>query len=112
MGYIPIIAHPERYSVVQNDIHLAEEWTECGALLQANFGSVVGFYGRSAKSTLFKLLKKDMISFFGSDNHRTDQIYANMPKIIKKLKRKIGEEKFYILTEENPKKIIEHKSLI
>ena len=112
MGYIPIIAHPERYAVVQNDIHLAEEWAECGALLQANFGSVVGFYGRSAKSTLFKLLKQDMISFFGSDNPRTDQIYANMPKIIKKLKRKIGEEKFYILTEENPKKIIEHKSLI
>ena len=112
MGYIPIIAHPERYAVVQNDIHLAEEWAECGALLQANFGSVVGFYGRSAKSTLFKLLKKDMITFFGSDNHRTDQIYANMPKIIKKLKRKIGEEKFNILTEENPKKIIEHKSLI
>lgn len=112
MGYIPVIAHPERYAIVQNDIHLAEEWVGYGALLQSNYGSAIGFYGRTAKSTLYKLLKKNMISFFGSDNHRIDQIYASMPTIIKKLKRKIGEEKFYELTEKNPKMIIEHKSLI
>lgn len=112
MGYIPIIAHPERYAVVQNDINVAKEWVECGALLQSNYGSAIGFYGRYAKNVLFKLLKNDMITFLGSDNHRVGQIYANMPKIIKILKRKIGEEKLKELTEDNPKKIIEHKSLI
>ena len=112
MGYIPIIAHPERYSVVQEDISLAKDWIECGALLQSNFGSAIGFYGKNAKKTLFKLLKEDMITFFGTDNHRIGQTYANMPKIIKILQRKIGEEKLYELSEINPRKIIEHISLI
>ena len=112
MGYIPIIAHPERYVVVQNDIKLAFDWVESGALLQLNYGSALGFYGRNAKKTFYKLLKNDLITFLGSDNHRTEQIYANIPKIIKILNRKIGMDKVKELTEINPKKIIEHQSIV
>ena len=112
MGYIPIIAHPERYSFVQNDMTIAKEWVKNGALLQGNYGSVLGFYGRNSKSTFFKLLKSDLISFLGSDNHRANQVYANMPKILKILNRKIGSEKLQKLIECNPKKIIEHENLV
>ena len=112
MGYIPIIAHPERYVVVQNDIKLATNWIESGALLQLNYGSAIGFYGRHAKKTFYKLLKENMVTFLGSDNHRTDQIYATIPKIIKILNRKIGVERVKELTETNPRKIIEHQSLV
>ena len=75
-------------------------------------GSALGFYGRHAKKTFYKLLKNDLITFLGSDNHRTDQIYANIPKIIKILNRKIGIDKVKELTEINPKKIIEHQNII
>ena len=111
MGYIPIIAHPERYAIVQNDIDIAKEWVKCGALLQSNYGSAIDFYGKNARKTFYKLLKNDMVSFLGTDNHRTNQIYASMPKITKVLTRKMGEGKFYELTEINPKKIIEHEDL-
>ena len=56
-GYKPIIAHPERYSYVKEDIEFVRELKSMGALFQSNYGSVIGMYGGSAKKTLKKLLK-------------------------------------------------------
>ena len=83
-GYIPIIAHPERYSYVKEDINFVKELKKIGALFQSNYGSTIGMYGIEAKKTLKKLLKNDYISFFGSDVHRVDQVYSKIPKILKK----------------------------
>lgn len=108
MGYKPIIAHPERYQIVQDNFELANEWISYGALLQCNYGSMIDVYGKSARKVLLKLLKNHMVTFLGSDNHRAGAIYAAMPKIVDKLKKKIGEDYFYELSEANPRKIIEN----
>ena len=84
-GFVPIIAHPERYSYVQDNPEYIEELAEMGALFQANYGSIIGMYGKKAEKTLKKLLKNDLIRFFGTDSHRIDQVYTKMPKILKKL---------------------------
>ena len=44
-GYIPVIAHPERYSYVKEDILYAKELAEMGTLFQSNYGSIIGLYG-------------------------------------------------------------------
>ena len=76
---IPIIAHPERFDVIQNSISLIEEIIDKGALLQLNKGSVLGRYGRIAKETALYLLDNHYISFVGSDAHhplkRTSLMY-------------------------------------
>ena len=43
-GYVPIIAHPERYSYVQESPEYVEELAEMGALFQSNYGSIIGMY--------------------------------------------------------------------
>ena len=63
-GYVPIIAHPERYSYVQDDIEYVEELAEMGALFQSNYGSIIGMYGEKAKKTVKKLLKQNLIHFW------------------------------------------------
>lgn len=93
-GYIPIIAHPERYPFIQENPDYLFELEEMGALFQANYGSIIGMYGLKAKKTLKILLKNNLISFFGSDVHRPEQVYNKMPKIIKKLKKIISNEEF------------------
>ena len=110
-NYIPIVAHPERYSYVQENPEYVKELAEMGALFQSNYGSIVGLYGNKAKKTLKKLLKEDLISFFGSDAHRTEQVYYNMHKIIKKLRKVISDEKLEELTEINPQKIIDNEPI-
>ena len=106
-GYKPIIAHPERYSYVKEDIEFVRELKSMGALFQSNYGSVIGMYGGSAKKTLKKLLKEDLISFLGSDVHAVGQIYPKVPKILIKLEKWISPEKLQELTTLNAEKVLE-----
>ena len=112
-GIIPVIAHPERYSFVQKNPDLVDEWIEEGALLQSNYGSIIGVYGDNAKKTIKKLLKKNKIKALATDIHfPNNKIYQNIEKSRKRIKKIIGEEKFIELTITNPKKIIENKDII
>lgn len=110
-GYKPIIAHPERYSYVKDDIEYAEELAKMGVLFQANYGSIIGLYGREAKKTLKKLLKNNLISFLGSDVHKVGQIYPHIPKALKKIKKIISEDDVEKLTTLNAQKILNNEEL-
>ena len=48
-GYVPVIAHPERYRCVQENVEYARKLIEAGALLQSNVGSILGMYGSQVK---------------------------------------------------------------
>jgi len=112
-GIIPIIAHPERYEFVQKNPDSVDELIEEGAILQANYGSIIGVYGEHSKKTIKKLLKKNKISLFATDIHfPNNKIYQNMDTIRKKLIKIIGEEKYIDLTITNPKKIINNEKLV
>ena len=111
-GYIPIIAHPERYPFIQENPDYLFELEEMGALFQANYGSIIGMYGLKAKKTLKILLKNNLISFFGSDVHRPEQVYNKMPKIINKLKKIISNEEFEEFTEINLEKVLKNENII
>lgn len=111
MGYKVIIAHPERYKFIQENIEYAIQLVEQGCLLQANYGSIVEVYGKDVKKTIKKLLKLNLISFLGTDTHKQGTIYKMMPQILKKLGKYISEEKLYEITTENPKKILENQEI-
>lgn len=110
-GYIPIIAHPERYSYVQENIRYIEELAGMGVLFQSNYGSIIGMYGNRAKKTLKKLLKNNLISFLGSDVHRTGQIYPKIPKTLKKLRKILSIEELEKLTTLNAQKVLKDEDL-
>lgn len=106
MGIVPILAHPERYEYVQNDISVCERLIDKGVLFQMNFGSIIGVYGKDVKKTAIKLLKNNYIHFLGSDVHRKESIYTKIESAKKKIIKIIGKEKFDILTIKNPNHII------
>ena len=58
-----------------------------------------------------KFLQNDLIHILGSDVHRENTIYKEMPKIINKLEKLIGKEKLKLLSEINPEKIINNEEL-
>lgn len=108
---VPIIAHPERYIYVQQDPNMLIELINKGVLFQSNFGSVVGVYGKSAKNTVEKLLKSDMIHFLGTDTHKQNTIYPIINEILNKLEKTIGRSKIEELTETNPRLVLENKRM-
>lgn len=86
INIVPIIAHPERYSYVQDDIKYLNNLKEMGILFQGNYESLFGKYGEKAKKSLRKLIKLNYITFLGSDMHRLDYEY-HQEKLEKKLLR-------------------------
>ena len=109
-GYVPILAHPERYEAFQVCPDLAEEYLRMGVLLQGNLTSLFGKYGRAPKKLLKYYIKKGWISFLGSDNHR-DMKY-NEKSLIKKLNR-INSDKEYIdsILNSNFDKVIKNEDI-
>lgn len=110
-GYVPIIAHPERYEYVKENIEYVRELADMGVLFQSNYGSSIGMYGKKAQKTQKKLLEEGLIQFFGSDVHTVEQIYTKMPKILKKLRKIISEEELEQLSTVNPQKVLNNEDI-
>lgn len=89
-GYIPIIAHPERYTYLDSKMTLIYELKELGVLFQGNYLSLFDKYGRKARKNLQKMLKNDIISFIGSDIHHKCELYED--KIYKKLRKYVKKD--------------------
>ena len=68
-GITPIIAHPERYKPVQEDISLVYNWLKTGCLIQVDAGSILGTFGKLAYNTVQNIIKNNWCQILGSDAH-------------------------------------------
>lgn len=105
-GYQIILAHPERYSSIQNDFKIAENLFKKGILFQCEFGSYVGKYGRKAKKTAIKLAKNKMIFAFGSDSHRPSH-NSFLTLALKKLEKLYDKDELKQVLILNPEQILQ-----
>ena len=108
---VPIIAHPERYKYVQDNPNVLISYIEKGVLFQANFASIIGYYGNATKKTVIKLLQNDMIHCLGTDCHRAQTIYVNMDKILEHLNKILPKKEIEKLTTINPMKIVNNQEI-
>lgn len=112
-GYQIVIAHPERYTYIQRNPNKLLEYFGNDVIFQGNYASIIGAYGKDAQKTIKKLLKNRNIHYFSTDVHRLHRcFYIDFDKIKNKLLKLIDNEYFEILTEKNPKLVIENKELI
>jgi len=72
-GYIPLMAHPERYRYIKDFDKEYKRFKELGVLFQVNLNSFGGYYGSDAKDKANFLSKEGMIDFLGSDIHHIKQ---------------------------------------
>lgn len=68
-GYKPVLAHPERYVYLQENIDKAKDLLDRGVLFQVNIGSISGSNGKPAQATALKLIDRGWIHLLGSDCH-------------------------------------------
>ncbi len=68
-GWIPILAHPERYANMEPNVALLKQWKEAGAYMQINAGSILGQYGSRAKSLAWSFLESGDADYMCSDYH-------------------------------------------
>ena len=68
-GYLPLVAHVERYAAVHQNKDLIGEIKSLGGLIQVNAGSITGDEGFSLKHFSRKLAKEKRIDVVASDSH-------------------------------------------
>jgi tyrosine-protein phosphatase YwqE len=74
-GYQLVLAHPERYIFLQNNLAKAEDLINRGVYFQLNTSSLTGYYSREAQRTAYKLIDKGWVHFVGSDCHSLQHIH-------------------------------------
>lgn len=107
-GYIPIIAHAERYEIFHRDRSLTEEVLALGALIQLNADSVLGKNGWGVRHFCHRLLKKQQVQFIASDAHDPRERPPLLGQCRDMIGRKYGSEYAWVLFVGNPGAIIEN----
>ena len=109
-GYIPVLAHPERYLGYTSNFDFFERLINKGIILQGNIKSLRGTYGETAKKMLTRLLKRNMIHLVATDSHHIIDV-IELEKDLEALTKLVGQAKKEELTIINPKAILEDKIL-
>ncbi|MBQ8619635.1 MAG: phosphoesterase [Clostridia bacterium] len=78
-GYLPIIAHPERYSYIQRDFGIAQEMSDLGCEMQVDACGLMAGLLSAERRTARKLLKEGLVSYIASDAH-TPEDYDDFEK--------------------------------
>ncbi len=105
-GYIPIIAHAERYKNLIKNLDLLEELIGQGAYVQVNAMSIMGKMGRNLKKISRKLLKNNLVHMIATDSHSDRKRAPKLQNCARYITRKYGEAYARELFIENPGKII------
>lgn len=68
-GFVPIITHPERNSILVYGPARLQDWMKAGCLVQITAGSVIGKFGSSVKKNAKDVLDKGWVHLVASDAH-------------------------------------------
>lgn len=110
-GITPIIAHPERYRGIQNNIDLAEKWIERGYLIQIDCASIIGGFGKETQTSAINLLKKGLCHLIGSDAHNDKNRNFCLKKTFSTTQKIIGENSTLII-KNNAQRILDGKDCL
>ena len=111
-GFVPVVAHPERYAFVADDDYAPLRLKDIGCLLQVNKGSLTGSFGKEAYAVSHSLIRHRLVDVVASDAHspymRTPYL-ADVYDMVSDIASADYAERVFST---NPKKIINNKKII
>jgi protein-tyrosine phosphatase len=110
-GYIPIIAHPERYFCIHEAPNHLYEWRIMGALAQMNKESILGRLGRHTAEAAELLLKHNLVNCVASDAHHAYARTTDMAALNRYLEKNFSQGYRDMLMKDNPRAVLEGRVL-
>lgn len=99
-GYIPILAHIERYRYLMENLRLLKQLkTECSVLYQMNCAALTG--PLFARRCATRLLKEQLIDFASTDAHNVTTRSCNMKEFYQTVEDLLGVESAESLSSKN-----------
>lgn len=107
-GYIPILAHIERYYRIHRDIHNIEELVKMGCYIQMNCASAMGGYFNRKASYNRRLINNGLVHFLASDSHCQSHRVPIMQSTVNELIRKCDAGSIEKICSDNPSHILKN----
>ena len=112
-GFIPIIAHVERYFPKGIDLSAVKKWQSLGCLFQMNRTSLLGLHGKVLQNNCVKLLKNRLVSLMCSDAHNANGMrQLKLSDTYEVLGKFVGYNNARILLYDNPNKILNNLNTV
>lgn len=111
-GFVPIVAHPERYFAVADDPEIVRRWHELGYVIQVNKGSLLGRLTEDAYDIAFYLLDRHLADVVASDAHHYTSRTPDFGELCVLLEERYSEDFIRLLIEDNPRRIIENRAVL
>lgn len=111
-GITPIVAHPERYYAVNDDIGFALDWADMGCRLQINRTSLLGPSAAPETQTARALLDMGAVHFIATDAHGVFSRTTELLDAYEFVARRYSREWADILMNENPRRVIENRRVL
>jgi len=110
-GLTPIITHPERNPILQNDMGRVLRWIELGCAIQITANALTSAWGARAKQMAEWLLKEKAAHFLASDAHDTERRPPVLSAAKKIVAKQFGEQAAQVLVQTNPCSVINGEAL-
>ncbi len=107
-GIMPILAHAERYSAVQEKIELIFPLVERGLLVQITSGSLGGTFGSQARQTAIALLQRKLAHIIASDAHNIDHRPPLLSEAVTIAAEYVGRDQAERMVTEIPRAILDN----
>ena len=111
-GYIPVVAHPERYDAIGREPLLLERWFQRGYVLQLNKGSLLGAFGSRVRHTAHTIVDAGLVHIIASDAHSASHRTPHMGPLKQWLEHHLVPGYARILVEDNPSRLIRGESMV
>lgn len=112
-GFIPVIAHIERYFHSGLDYSIIDNWIDMGCVLQINRTSILGMHGKQIQSNALSLLDNGYCDVIATDTHRASgNRISKLSDVYSVVGKRIGKENASVLMYENPKRILSDMDIL
>ena len=109
-GVTPIIAHPERYRIIQQDYLKIKNFIKIGCLIQIDAGSILGLFGEDSLNCAKDIIESGYGHILGSDAHNQKKRNFCLDKALEVAKELIGDYA-NLLVKDHPENVIEGKKI-
>ena len=111
-GFLPVIAHPERYDAVWESPEIANDWCKKGYGVQVNRDSLLGKFGQRAYECADYLVKHGWANCIASDAHAPYMRSTYWRESLQFLLRTYGQRNMMLYLKNNPERILQGKSIL
>ena len=109
---MPIIAHPERYIVLQKHKRLLKTLAQEGYYLQINKDSILGLFGHKAYSVAKWALQHKVAALVATDSHDASSRTPHIEDAHEFIENKFGKEYLELISKKNQELLLQNKPMI